>query len=66
MKEFSATKKILFDGESALKSKKAQQQIFDETNIIVQAEPFYKRVLAEMAIKNIKLKMTFHLRFIGQ
>ena len=65
MREFKDTRTILFDGESALKSKIAQKKILAETNIVIKANPFYKRVLAEIAIKNIKMKMNFHLKFIG-
>lgn len=66
MREFAATRTILFDGESALKGKKAQKIILEQTNIIIKAEPFFKRVLAEQSIKNIKMKMNFHLNFIGE
>jgi len=51
------TAKLLFDGEVALTSKKAQQEIKTRYNIVVHAEPFFKRLMAERAIKEIKLRM---------
>lgn len=52
---------LLFDGESGLRSKKAQTIIFDKFNIKVHAEPFYKRNMAERAIREIKLRMAILL-----
>ena len=51
------TAKLLFDGEVALTSKKAQKEIHSKFNIVVHAEPFFKRLMAERAIKEIKLRM---------
>ena len=48
---------MLFDGESGLRSKKAQNIIADKFNIKVHAEAFYKRNMAERAIREIKLRM---------
>jgi hypothetical protein len=48
---------LLFDGESGLRSKKAQNIIADKFNIKVHAEAFYKRNMAERAIREIKLRM---------
>lgn len=39
-----------------MKSKKAQQEIYEKFQIRVHAEPFYKRVYAERYIKEIKLR----------
>jgi hypothetical protein len=52
---------LLFDGESELRSKKAQNMIADKFNIKVHAEAFYKRNMAERAIREIKLRMAILL-----
>ena len=51
------TAKLPFDGEVALTSKKAQQEIQSKYNIVVHADPFFKRLMAERAIKEIKLRL---------
>ena len=56
-RDFKMTAKLLFDGEVALTSKKAQKEIHSKFNIVVHAEPFFKRLMAERAIKEIKLRM---------
>lgn len=55
-KEFKLTRTLLFDGESGLKSKKTQQEIFEKCQIKVHAEPFYKRNLVERFIREVKLR----------
>jgi hypothetical protein len=65
-KDFQLVKTLLFDGESGIRSAKAQKQIYKELNIKVHAEPFYKRNMAERAIKEIKLRMAIHLDFQGK
>ena len=52
---------LLFDGESGLRSKKTQSIIADKYKITVHAESFYKRNMAERAIKEIKLRMAIQL-----
>ena len=59
------TRTVLFDGESALRSKKAQKEIADKLNITVHAEAYFKRSLAERAIREIKTCMTIHLKLLG-
>ena len=65
-KEFQLTRTLLFDGESGLRSKTAQQQIFDKYQIKVHAEPYFKRNLAERAIKECKLRMAILLDLEGK
>lgn len=50
-KHFGVTKKLLFDGESALASPVLKKKIYDELGIYVHAEPGYHRSLAERAVK---------------
>jgi hypothetical protein len=52
---------LLFDGESGLRSKKTQNIIAEKFKIKVHAEPFYKRNMAERAIREIKLRMAILL-----
>jgi|694.fasta_scaffold73994_3 hypothetical protein len=42
---------LLFDGESGLKSKKAQQILYDKYKLVVHADSGVKRGMAERAIK---------------
>jgi hypothetical protein len=60
-KDFKLTTVLLFDGESGLRSKKSRSIIADKYNITVHAEAFYKRNMAERAIKEIKLRMAIQL-----
>jgi len=60
-KDFKLTTVLLFDGESGLRSKKAQSIIAEKYNITVHAEAFYKRNMAERAIKEIKLRTAIQL-----
>jgi hypothetical protein len=55
------TRTLLFDGETALRSKKVQNEIFKKCNLKIHAEPYYKRNMAERAIKEIKLRMALLL-----
>jgi hypothetical protein len=43
----------------------AQKKIFEATSVTINAEPFYKRTLAERAILNIKTKMAIRLHDLG-
>lgn len=52
---------LLFDGESGLRSRKTQKIIADNFNIKIHAEPFFKRNMAERAIREIKLRMAIYL-----
>lgn len=55
----------MFDGESGLRSKKIQKEIFDKYKIKVHAEPHYKRNMAERAIREVKLRMALLLDIKG-
>lgn len=57
------TSTLLFDGESALSSKKNQALIKKKFNIRVFAEPRFKRVMAERAIREIKLRVALSLHY---
>lgn len=46
---------VLFDGESALKSKRAQKLILDKYNIVLHADPGVKRNQAEREIRGLKI-----------
>ena len=65
-KDFQLVRTFLFDGESALRSAKVKKQIYTTLNIKIHAQPFYKRNMAERAIKEIKLRMAMHLDFQGK
>ena len=56
----------MFDGETSLRSTAVQARIKKELNINVQAKAFYKRNLAERAIREIKLRMALLLSFKQQ
>lgn len=56
---------LLFDGEPGLRSKKAQQEIFEKFNIKIFADPFFKRNFAERAIREIKLRMGLYCNLKG-
>jgi len=64
-KNFETTRQLLFDGESALKSKKVQEEIRRRFDIKIHAEPYWKRSMAERAIYELKLRMSIHLDFEG-
>jgi hypothetical protein len=55
------TRTLLFDGETALRSKNVQNELFKKLNLKVHAEPYYKRNMAERAIKEIKLRIALLL-----
>lgn len=55
----------MFDGESGLRSKKAQQIIYDKFKIKCYADPFFKRNMVERAIKEVKLRMAILLNIEG-
>lgn len=65
-KNFETTRQLLFDGESALKSKQVQAQIRKRFNIKIHAEPYWKRSFAERAILEVKLRMAIHLDMEGK
>ena len=54
MREFQKVKALLFDGETALRSKAIQQDILNKLQIKIHAEPYWKRSMAERAIGEIK------------
>lgn len=55
------TRTVLFDGETALRSKNSQKIIRDKYNIKIYADPFFKRNLAERYIREVKLRTALHL-----
>lgn len=54
-KNFVDIRTVLFDGESALKSKRAQKLILDKYNIVLHADPGVKRNQAEREIRGLKI-----------
>lgn len=65
-KEFKMTKTILFDGESGLRSKSVQNIISTNYGVKIHAEAYYKRNMAERAVKEIKLRMALLLDSKGK
>ncbi len=63
-KHFSLTKSIYFDGESALRSKQAQKTIKTQLGVTVFADPYFKRTMAERAVREVKLRMAIRLTAI--
>ncbi len=63
-KHFSLTKSVYFDGESALRSKQAQKIIKTQLGLNVFADPYFKRAMAERAVREIKLRMAIRLNAI--
>jgi len=57
-KDFALTKTLLFDGESSLRSKAAQKTIKEQLDIVVHADSYFKRTMAERAVREFKLRMT--------
>jgi len=55
-KPFRLTRTLLFDGEMGLQSKKAQTEIQKRFGLEVYAQPGFKRLLAERAIREVKLR----------
>jgi hypothetical protein len=51
------TRTLLFDGESGLRSKNVQNEMLKKHQLKIHAEPFFKRNMAERAIREIKLRM---------
>jgi len=49
-----------------LRSRKAQNEIYDKLGITVRADAFFKRAIAERSIREIKLRMAIHLDFEGR
>ena len=60
-KEFSLTKKLLFDGETSLRSKSNQKTIKDTLNIDCFADPYFKRSMAERSVREFKTRMSIKL-----
>lgn len=65
-KEFKNIKTILFDGESGLRSKNVQTFILTNYGVKIHAEAFFKRNMAERAVKEIKLRMALLLDSKGK
>lgn len=65
-KWFKLTRTLLFDGESGLASKEAQNKIANKYNIKVRAEPHYKRNMAERCIRELKLRTALLLELEGK
>jgi hypothetical protein len=59
------TRTLLFDGESGLRSKNIQNELFKKYKLKIHAEPFYKRNMAERAIKEIKIRTALLLNLEG-
>jgi hypothetical protein len=59
------TSTLLFDGESGLRSKNIQNEIFKKYKLKIHAEPYYKRNMAERSVKEIKLRMALLLNLEG-
>ena len=59
------TKTLLFDGESGLQSKKAQNSIKKTTGITVYADSGFKRAQAERMIREFKTRLKVHLDNLG-
>ncbi len=49
-----------------MRSRKAQNEIYDKLGITVRADAFFKRAIAERSIREIKLRMAIHLDFEGR
>jgi len=64
-RDFKATRTILFDGESGLRSKNVQKIIWDQFQIKIHAEPLFHRHMVERAIREIKLRMALLLDLEG-
>jgi hypothetical protein len=56
---------LLFDGESGLTSESAQRQLFSLYGIKLHAEAGYKRMLAERAVREIKIRTAILLELQG-
>jgi len=65
-KHFQHTKKLLFDGETGLQSKKAQSTILKTTGITVYADPAFKRNLAERGVREFKTRLKVYLDTMGR
>ena len=65
-KDFRHTKKLLFDGESALKSTASQDRIFKQFGLRVEAQPGFKRNSAERYVKEFKLRTRVALYLAGR
>ena len=65
MKPFNLIDKVLFDGETALRSAKTRAILEQNLNIKVHAEPFYKRSYAERGVAEFKKKMKLKLELTG-
>jgi len=59
------TKKLLFDGETALRSAALQDKILKDFGVQVHAESGFKRNQAERGVKEIKLRTTLFMKTRG-
>jgi hypothetical protein len=64
-KAFQLTTTVLFDGESGLRSAQAQKKIRDTYGLKIWAQAFFKRNMAERAIKEVKLRTAIMLHDQG-
>jgi hypothetical protein len=64
-KEFSLTKKLLFDGETSLRSKVNQKIIKEKLSIDCFADPYFKRSMAERSVREFKTRMSIYLEQIN-
>lgn len=60
-KQFRLVRTLLFDGESGLRGSGVQKDIKSRFDITLHAEPRYKRLMAERAIREIKLRLAIQL-----
>jgi len=58
-------KKLLFDGESGLRSKQIQNAIYKKYKLKIHAEAYFKRNLVERMIKEIKIRLAIILSLEG-
>lgn len=65
LKEFQNAKMLLFDGESGLRGKRVQNILKEKYDLKIHAEPYFKRSMAERAIKEVKLRMALLLEMEG-
>lgn len=59
------TRVILFDGESGLRSATAQKTILEKFKIVLRADAYWKRPLAERYIREVKLRVAIALENRG-
>lgn len=57
---------MLFDGETSLRSQKIKNLIKQQHGLRIHAEPYFKRNIAERAVKEIKLRTVILLDLKGK